>query len=247
MQKTQEHLYFLRHSTLNRSFREGFWLHATERFYYLHEFMEQYQKKHVFHLESDNMLYANLQKILPVFTTHYTEKIGATFDNDARCIPGFMYISGVGVLYDLISFMLQKTESAYNDMRIISLFKNEFPEHIKQLPITCKQYAKDRQLKSKKNHCTKNPKHYYQHYDEFEGIFDAAALGQYLGGQDPRNGPCQPGFINESCLFDPSHFSFIWQKDRHERNVPYLVYKNKKYKIINLHIHSKKLALYSSL
>ena len=88
---------------------------------------------------------------------------------------------------------------------------------------------------------------YTNHFYLFNSLFDAAAFGQYLGGEDPRNGHSAPGFINESCIFNPSHFTYTWEEDDQGRLVPYAHYKNEKVRINNLHIHSKNLAPFYSL
>ena len=73
-------------------FPPGFARYTSERFLYLYDFMEQYRRKNVFHLENDNMLYVDLEELLPIFQANYPG-IAATFDNDERCIAGFMYIA----------------------------------------------------------------------------------------------------------------------------------------------------------
>jgi hypothetical protein len=96
-------------------------------------------------------------------------------------------------------------------------------------------------------------------------VFDAAAIGQYLGGADSRSfRPLRrfwhrflkpktpilpslgPGFINESCLFDASLFSYLWGPDAQGRRVPYMVFEGQQIPIANLHIHSKDLARFAS-
>ena len=68
-------------------------------------------------------------------------------------------------------------------------------------------------------------------------IFDAAAIGQYLGGT--HNGGI-PGFINETCIIDYSKYTFHWIKEQ-ELFVPMIKIEENFYKIAGLHIHSKKL------
>ncbi|MDZ4124685.1 MAG: hypothetical protein U1E02_10985, partial [Hydrogenophaga sp.] len=66
------------------------------------------------------------------------------------------------------------------------------------------------------------------------------------GGIDPRNGVAGPGFITSQCLFNPSRLQFEWKVDTENRKVPYLIFGKEKYRINNLHIHSKNLKLFLS-
>jgi hypothetical protein len=72
-------------------------------------------------------------------------------------------------------------------------------------------------------------------------IFDAAAIGQYLGGIDTihKNGGV-PGFVNETCIIDYSKYTFHWIKDNN-LFIPMVKIDNQYYKIAGLHIHSKRL------
>ena len=81
-------------------------------------------------------------------------------------------------------------------------------------------------------------------YEKVNSIFDAAAIGQYLGGVDPRNIPYDTtGFINEGCVFDPSNFKYKWINSE-----PFMVLENgHEVKINNLHIHSKNLKRFINL
>jgi hypothetical protein len=92
-----------------------------------------------------------------------------------------------------------------------------------------------------------HPKEYTSHVDEFQSLFDACAYGQYLGGIDPRNGPDGPGYLNPVCVFNCSFMDFEWGVDDEGRKVPYVIYGAKKYRINNLHIHSKDLKQFASI
>ena len=89
--KSRPHKKFLKNCRSSRG-KNDFWIVTTERFFYLESLMKQYRLSNVFHLETDVMLYADLEQLLPVFKRHYPRQIGATFDNDDRCIAGFLYI-----------------------------------------------------------------------------------------------------------------------------------------------------------
>ena len=81
-----------------------------------------------------------------------------------------------------------------------------------------------------------------QNYKNFEIIFDAAAMGQYLGGVDPRNIPGDTtGFINETCIIKYDKYHFKWKEEDNVRR-PFLVTEDGNWvRIFNLHIHCKDL------
>ena len=79
-------------------------------------------------------------------------------------------------------------------------------------------------------------------FNKFNCIFDAAAIGQYLGGIDPRNqiGDTR-GFINETCFIKYNNYTFFWIINENGLYQPHIFINNNYIKIINLHIHSKNL------
>ena len=79
------------------------------------------------------------------------------------------------------------------------------------------------------------------HFDKYNIIFDAAALGQYLGGVDERNIPGNSeGFVNETSLIKFNIYKFYWKKIN-DLYCPFIEINGKSIRIFNLHIHCKKL------
>ena len=253
--RSDEHMRFIKNSPLNKTFRNGFWNHATERFFYLDDLVRTYRLENVFHLENDVMIYADLTKFLPTFKKSYKGMIAATFDNDQRCVPGFLYFSDPTSLARLtlfISYQVSEFKKG-NDMVYLGLFRSYYEKtYIDTLPIVMPAYADFYPLKNLAKKASANPRAYYNNFKEFKSLFDAAALGQYLGGIDPQNIESgtpyggKPGFINEACLFNPSYFTYEWEADDKGRKVPFAIFKKKKYPINNLHIHSKNLKAFAS-
>lgn len=231
-------------STLDTRFRDGFWKKTTERFFYLDELMQSCNLTHVFHLEYDNMLYVNLGELLPIFKHSY-KGIAAIFDNDDRCVPSFMYISKATHASLLTKYLTLHTPRDTNggtvmgfDMNTIGSYRKcNSVAYIASLPIAPANYLAHTPLQKP----TSNIQIFYNNIEHFNSIFDGAALGQYLGGIDPRNGPSKAGFINQDCIFNAAAFSYLWMRDQQGRNIPYLEYHGKRYRINNLHIHSKQL------
>ncbi len=241
--QTEEHVCFSKKSPLSK----GFWRSASERFLYLYDFMKEYRQNNVFHLEYDNMVYADLSELLPKFQAHYPG-VAACFDNESRCIPGFVYISSPGAMKYLAKCFATQAKHGYNDMELLSVFKHSSgSKFVDNLPIVFEEYTGEHEMRSLAGHTTEHRENYCKNIEVFHSIFDAAAIGQYLGGCDPQHhAKSKAGFINESCLFNPSLLSYEWEKDEKGRKIPYAVYKNKKYRINNLHIHCKNLGAFSS-
>lgn len=258
LQLSPEHLLFNEKSSHDTRFRNGFWRYATERFFYLYDLMQHHGLQKVFHLESDNMLYVDLKTILPIFERYYPH-IGATFDNDVRCIPGFIFINNASSLQSLVQFMAEWAHEGTNDMEMIARFRNIQGENwISHLPIIMPEYMNFHPLVALTKHEAKEPQLYWENLNRFNSLFDAAAMGQFVGGGDPRNGHFPPGFINESSVFQCSYLKFFWRYDEQKRRVPYVVCSALvnnicgvhiypiQYRINNLHIHSKNLSEFRS-
>jgi hypothetical protein len=82
-----------------------------------------------------------------------------------------------------------------------------------------------------------------KNYTQFNCIFDAAAIGQYVGGVDPRNAKGDTrGFVNETCLINYSKYNIVWKTDPTSNMLaPFLQVNSQDIPIVNLHIHCKDL------
>ncbi len=239
LEKTAEHLQY-KDNIPGGPNADGFWVWTSERFLYLDDFIRQYELSHVFHLENDVMLYADLQELFPTFQKYY-RGIGATFDHDSRCIPGFFYYDNPQVSHALATCFASEAHHGHNDMGMIPICrKKACPSDIQFLPIIPDTYATHYPLVARFGYRSQNPGLYWNHFEDFQSIFDAATIGQYLCS-DPEN-----RFVNESCLFDPSLFGYEWILDDKGRKVPFMLFQGEKYRINNLHIHCKQLHRFAS-
>jgi hypothetical protein len=208
-------------SKINTTYRGGFWILASYRFIAIYEYMKQYNIVNIVHLENDVLIYTNIDTI----NFHNTNKLLLTMDSENRCIPGLMFIPSI----DILKKCLDIFNPNLNDMQNFSNCYYNLSEYIDTLPIF---------VENNKNAITKMITKNFKHYN---CIFDAAALGQYLGGVDPRNIPGNTiGFVNETCVIDYSKYEIIW-KNVNYKKIPYIVINAIEYPIINLHIHCKDL------
>lgn len=245
--KTKEHIQFLQESTHNTSFHQGFLKYTSERFLVLNDFCQTYDEKNIIHLEADVMVYVDFAELIPIFNKYYKE-VAVIMDSDTRCIPGLVYFAHKNSTQKLAEHFASVASQGQNDMVVIASFFNKYPRsQVDSLPIIMPSYVENIGLKNLLGQTSKNAAQFYHRIDEFNSIFDGAAIGQYLGGRDPLNGISKPGFVNETCLFNVSLLIFDWKIDSEGRRLPYATFNGESYRINNLHIHSKNLKPFSSL
>lgn len=213
-------------------FRGGFWLHTTNRFLYIAAFMDKFKEiKNVFHIESDIMIYENLNNLYEKLEElKMTNKIIAVQDAPNRAICSIVFIPHSKSAIEYSKYIINKLKKSgqfLNDMDLMGTYTNKY------------------ELPDSPNHPLAKTL----------GVFDACAIGQYLGGIDFKNIPqsnilnqfVNPtrGFINETAVFKANtcKYSSILSKDGKK----YKMYtENQEYNINALHIHSKQLYLFSS-
>jgi len=206
---------------------EDFWKLTSTRLFYVCEAMKKYDIKNVIHIENDVLLYYNPDILLNKFDQGY---IYVPFDTFERNICSIMYIP------DHIIFQkaLDEYDFSKNDM---FNFKgiSEKTNLIKNFPIF---------INNHNDHVENNNEYEFvtQNYDTFNFIFDAAAMGQYIGGI--HSDPNAIGFISETCIINYSNYSFVWETGIDNIKRPFILIDNNRYPIFNLHIHSKNLSYY---
>ena len=205
---------FNNNSALDRVSRNGFWHLCSARLFYLYSYIKKYNIQDCLHIENDVLIYYNLNNN----NLFKSDKLCCTFDCDWRVIPSIIYIPNT----DSLTIIIENYDFNKNDMENLGKFNKDI---IERLPISSECY------------CNEN-------FSKYNIIFDAAAIGQYLGGVDPRNiSGDTMGFINETCLIKYNKYRFYWIKNKSDNNLyaPYIEINNKYIPIFNLHIHCKRL------
>jgi hypothetical protein len=207
---------FYNKTKLDKNFRNGFWTLTSLRFFYLYSFMKKYNITNVIHLENDVLLYHNTNILLDKLNN---TNIYIPFDTFNRNIASIIYIPN----HNLLKLVLDNYDLNKNDMENFSLI-NKKTNIITNFPIFNKYNSDNLEIRF----VSKN-------FNNINFIFDAAAIGQYLGGVDPRNKQGDTtGFINETCIIKYNNYMFIWKDKK-----PYIILDNIEIPIFNLHIHSK--------
>jgi len=204
-------------SNLDRQFRNGFWHYCSMRLFILYEYIKQNNFLNCIHIENDVMVYENLDNI----NFNNIEKLCVPYDRNDRAIPSIIFIPNYFSMEQII-----KNYNYYNnDMQNIGFYNKAI---IERLPIYINIYEDEK-------------KDLVENFSKYNKIFDAAAIGQYLGGVDERNisGDTR-GFINPDSIVKYNNHEYFWIKEKNLYK-PFIKINDKLIQIINLHIHSKKL------
>jgi hypothetical protein len=202
----------------NRKFRNGFEYKTMERFYILYEFMIKYNINKVFHAELDNIVF-DISK-LSYCLDQQGKGLFCPRDSSDRGIASLIYINEINALK---YFCTESKQKKLTDMENLGLYLNERNDIFHSLPT-------DLIINNNNLSCIS--------YRKIFGIFDAASIGQYILGIDPRNivGPLTNGFINENANKKIDSFIYIFDLNKGELRINY---NNLNYNVYNLHVHSK--------
>lgn len=208
----------------DKNFRDGFWLRTTNRFFLINNYVIKNKITEFFHIENDNLIFTDLLYEKKVLDDSGFD-MGVVIDSEKRCIPSIIYFKTPVIVSELCNYILNHQNM--NDMENLFHFFNTNRDKVLNLPIIPYNYPLKKTLSID----------FSNQFSLFNSIFDGAAIGQYLGGVDPRNDSRDTvGFINETTIFNPSNSEYEWKNGE-----IYMVYNNVNIKINNLHIHSKNL------
>lgn len=212
--------------------REYLFICAFERFFLLYNLMNSKKITDVFFVELDNLIYDDPRK----WTHAFQSKSAAwMFDNTGRCSSGVCYFKHTDILNQLNNTFLnfiRTSPKLLSEMSALWEFWEANKESVQILPTHWKSASV--------------PEITYIEYDNYESsIFDAAALGIYIGGIDPirTNGVLKKGLISTDSAINYGRYKYQWRRDEKERNILYVLNEdnNQWLRINNLHIHSKHL------
>jgi len=216
-------------------FRTGFWRYSIERILALSNWHSLHRNESFVHVESDVLLLKN-------FPWSQFDKFNKlawlrhNYNLDCAAIlfsPSFIETSW---LSDEVVTLL-KSNSGLTDMAALNQISNMHPNKVALLPTVDNSWVKDFEKKSQDS-----ARLLSKEFDSFDGVFDPAAIGVWLTGNDPRN---RLGWITRySSHFDPLvdpnklHYSGKLRQgvsvSLDSTSVP----------LYNLHIHSKQISYF---
>lgn len=216
---------FSKEAKADRNFRNGFWLETANRFMLIADLMKQLKMENCLHLENDNVLYFDPTLKIDIFRRH--ARFAVPFDR-SRAIPGVVWYQDALIASDLADYMQMYSDEP--DFDLLRKFCDCGEYDAKPLPTMSRSYAISKNLPIDK---------FCFGYEEFGGIFDAAAVGQYIGGVDPRNiAGDSRFFINETSDLNVGECEVVWNYCDEQRNLM-LMMNQECVPVLTLHAHSK--------
>jgi hypothetical protein len=207
-------------------FRNGFWRKTFERFIVLEQYATSQGVSSLFHAEVDNLLF-NVKDL-----THRLNDAGKGFfcprDATNRGVASFVYVNDTTTLRQMVETFFDDSIPMTSDMELLGHLL-QHNEHFYSLPT--ERIMGDPPV----------PEWSALSIEQTKGLFDAAAIGQFMFGIDPTN--CgmflRNGFLNEhhGCDFWKLFFVLdvetgkctLSRKPNGEGEVP----------LYNIHVHSK--------
>ena len=130
-------------------------------------------------------------------------------------------------------------------MEVMRSFYRENSTLFEGLPVILSSYPYT--LKPIDGELVVHPERLFETVDHFKGVFDAAAIGQYLGGVDPIHIPNNSdGFVTPHSAFQVDKLFFKWKRVEEKWQPLMSTNQSDWYPIYNLHIHNKHMERWMS-
>lgn len=219
----------------NAEFRNGFWVKSLERFFVLEQYARKTGRHNIFHAELDQLLFGADQLIQGIEST-LKKGLFVPFHSKDSAVASVLYVNDLESLTSLTSYA---SSSGYfrNEMSLIAKWATQEPNKVFGLP-TLLTVAKDFSQVLPEGVVGLL-------HENIGGITDAAQLGQWIGGVDPRNIPLTKTPLTK--FIDPPQEWLLSGRDLESTSFQLSTdhaellakFGGHKIKVFNLHIHSK--------
>lgn len=199
----------------------GYWLHTLERIFALRAVLPLMEDQVFVHIESD--VYMNMSE----YSAH---QIATKLNSLA--VPRFSADRGIASI--MISPSRSLLISGLNELQEILISEPTIDNDMSLLG-----YAlNSRKLEELPTNPTRPMTILGKNREELKVVFDGAALGQYLLGQDPfhTGGKRISGFVNRDTDFNSSGYTYSIQKSQQSQTESIFI---NEVEILNIHVHSK--------
>jgi hypothetical protein len=219
----------------NHSLRNGLWVKSLERFYVLSQFARQKEIESFFHAELDQLLIGTNELVQNL--SHLEEKgMFVPFHSPDAAIASVFYCNQISTLDQ---FLDDACSGGFfrNEMELIAAWASRNANSVLALPTIASVIQPEIQITPRGVQTVK--------HECISGVVDAAQIGQWIAGIDPRN--ISPRKIPRTKFVDAPvrhllnvetlenlHYGVDFQKKE-----LIATYGNQRIRLYNLHLHSK--------
>jgi hypothetical protein len=160
-------------------FRGGFWQKTLERFFVIDQYLRHSGNDQFFHAELDQLLFRTDTLVRAIEKTEF-KGVFFPFHKLTHACASIYYCNDPKAARDFVEFTL-KTKVLTSDMQLLAEWSQEQSQKVFVLPTIASERRSTEFSHKLKSECIRAA--------ELDGIVDAAQLGQWIGGEDPRNIP----------------------------------------------------------
>jgi hypothetical protein len=161
----------------NSKFRGGLWVKSLERFFILYQFAQKHSMSRVFHAELDQVLF-NLDVLKSSLDSLPQVGLFVPFHSEQAAVASVFYCNSLNSLKSLLDYA-SFGPPFLNEMVLISEWARLNSSECHRLPTLANELKKPWDSGLQPMDLIPSA--------EIHGIVDAAQLGQWIGGIDPRN------------------------------------------------------------
>ena len=235
--------------------KRGFWRFATERFFFIEEFMIAEGGDRVLHLELDNLIFFDPAEIEERMQALYPG-MAAPFWNDTMCIPGVVYVGDRKALADLTAYLARRVTAerdsqlrwyrpkfltrvrmglVLNDMNMLAAFRAEYgSDMLNNLPMVPPDYDIE-------NSRVPHDYDYSYGFGELGMVFDGLTFGPAIDGFDPAHHTAAAGdaLLRDYSYIDSTAFGYDRLDLRDRTATPHLTFRGREVRLASVHNHAK--------
>lgn len=222
--------------SFSHTFRDGLFLKSLERFFVLEQFMRLSKMEDIFHAELDQLLFRTDQLVNNLDKTR-RRGIFIPFHDENSAVASVLYCNDHGSLKSLIDFSNSGDEFPH-EMALIANWAAKNSDNALALPTLASLISSSKKISSRAIDVLQ--------VNQLGGVIDAAQLGQWVGGIDPRNVPIgivpKTKFVDEPKAMLLTREQLIMTRFRINQDSGNLVCNyngESEVNVYNLHLHSK--------
>lgn len=226
---------FKRRAQLPAHFREDFWSKASLRFFVLLQYAKLSSLQKFLHIESDVVLLGE-KDLLPILDDHGSGVFYPVISGHLA-ISSFFYCNSIAALEAFVG-SFQRAKVGDSEMEILASFAKQEPAMAYALPNAATFLRQARVFSEIAP-------------SRMTGVVDAAQIGHWLMGEDPRNRPGK--LVRNRYVVDYGAYSLLEIKSllssglRFDARLksPVINHEGVTYPVRCIHVHSKTLGLVS--